>query len=117
MSNIATVQGIYEAFGKGDVPAILAVLADDVAWEDWPDNSSVNAGVPWMVPRRGKDDVVHFFEAVAQMELIDVQVLGGESVFVLWADKHETILLVEELRDLCRCARCVGEPEYPISGR
>ena len=32
MSNIATVQGIYEAFGKGDVPAILAVLADDVAW-------------------------------------------------------------------------------------
>ena len=76
MSNIATVQGIYEAFGKGDVPAIQAVLADDVEWESWPDNSSVKAGVPWMVPRNGKDDVVHFFEAVAQMEVIDVQVLG-----------------------------------------
>lgn len=50
-------------------------------------------------------------------QLMDVQVLGGESVFVRWADGHETILLVEELRDLCRCARCVGEPEYPISGR
>ena len=76
MSNIATVQGIYEAFGKGDVPAIQAVLADDVEWESWPDNSSVNAGVPWMVPRNGKDDVVHFFEAVAQMEVVEVQVLG-----------------------------------------
>lgn len=76
MSNIATVQGIYEAFGKGDVPAIQAVLADDVEWESWPDNSSVKAGVPWMVPRNGKDDVVHFFEAVAQMEVVDVQVLG-----------------------------------------
>src|SRR4051794_29899804 len=30
MSNLATVEGIYEAFGKGDVPAILDVLADDV---------------------------------------------------------------------------------------
>jgi len=47
----------------------------------------------------------------------DVQVLGGRSVFVRWADGHETILLVEELRDLCRCARCAGEPDYPISGR
>jgi ketosteroid isomerase-like protein len=76
VSNIATVQGIYEAFGKGDVPAIQAVLADDVEWESWPDNSSVKAGVPWMVPRNGKDDVVHFFEAVAQMEVVEVQVLG-----------------------------------------
>ena len=76
MSNIATVQGIYEAFGKGDVPAIQAVLADDVEWESWADNSSVKAGVPWMVPRHGKDDVVHFFEAVAQMEVVEVQVLG-----------------------------------------
>ena len=47
----------------------------------------------------------------------DVQLLGGRSLFVRWADGHETLLLVEELRDLCRCARCVAEPEYPISGR
>ena len=47
----------------------------------------------------------------------DVQVIGGRSVFIRWGDGHETLLLVEEMRDLCRCARCVGEPEYPISGR
>ena len=47
----------------------------------------------------------------------DVQLLGGRSLFVRWADGHETLLLVEEVRDLCRCARCVAEPEYPISGR
>jgi len=50
-------------------------------------------------------------------QLLDVQVLGGQSVFVRWGDAHETVLLVDELRDLCRCARCVGEPDYPISGR
>lgn len=48
---------------------------------------------------------------------VDVQVLGDRSVFLRWADGHETVLLVDELRDLCRCARCVGEPEYPVSGR
>ena len=43
MSNLATVQSIYEAFGKGDVPSILDTLADDVEWESWSDNSAVKA--------------------------------------------------------------------------
>jgi DUF971 family protein len=46
-----------------------------------------------------------------------VDILGGQSVFIRWADGHETLLLTGELRDLCRCARCVGEPDYPISGQ
>jgi len=46
-----------------------------------------------------------------------VEVLGGRSIFIRWADGHETWLLVSELRDLCRCARCAGEPDYPISGQ
>lgn len=49
--------------------------------------------------------------------LANIQLIGGRSVFLRWADGHETFLLVEELRDLCRCARCAGEPQYPISGR
>ena len=48
---------------------------------------------------------------------VRVETIGDRSVFVSWADGHETLFLVEELRDLCRCARCVGEPDYPISGR
>ncbi len=49
--------------------------------------------------------------------LARAELLGDRSVFLRWGDGHETVLLLEELRDLCRCARCVGEPEYPISGR
>ena len=48
---------------------------------------------------------------------VDVQLLGEQSAFVRWADGHETVLLLSELRALCRCARCAGEPDYPISGR
>lgn len=86
MSNLATVQSIYEAFSKGDIPAILDVLADDVEWEAWADNSAVEAGVPWMVPRHGKAEAVGFFEAAGQMEILDLQVLsmmeGGNQVAV-----------------------------------
>jgi len=76
MSNLSTVQGIYEAFGRGDVPAILATLADDVAWESWESNSSVEAGLPWMTPRQGRDEVGKFFDAAGQMKVIDLQILG-----------------------------------------
>jgi ketosteroid isomerase-like protein len=93
VSNLTTVQSIYEAFGKGDVPAILDLLADDVEWESWADNSAVKAGVPTMVPRHGKDEVVQFFETAGQMKITDLQILnmmeGGNEVaveFVLEAD-------------------------------
>jgi DUF971 family protein len=55
--------------------------------------------------------------APAAEQPVVVDILGEQSLFVRWADGHETVLLVGELRALCRCARCAGEPEYPISGR
>jgi DUF971 family protein len=48
---------------------------------------------------------------------VRVELLGEEAVFIAWADRHETLLLTEELRALCRCAHCAGEPQHPISGR
>ena len=50
MSNVPTVQAIYEAFGAGDGPGFLSHLADDVEWEQWVDNRAVAAGVPWLQP-------------------------------------------------------------------
>ena len=56
-------------------------------------------------------------DSPAAERLARIDVIGDRSVFLRWADGHETVLLVEEMRALCRCARCVGEPDYPISGR
>jgi len=51
--NTDAVKAIYESFGKGDVPAILARLAPDVAWEyDWGGES-----LKWFEQRRGRDAV------------------------------------------------------------
>jgi len=34
MSNVNAVQGVYEAFARGDVPAVLGFLDADIAWTE-----------------------------------------------------------------------------------
>ena len=65
MAHIATVQQLYEAFGKGDVPAILERLADDVDWEYGGDAT----GLPWLQARRGRAQVVGFFQDLAALDI------------------------------------------------
>jgi ketosteroid isomerase-like protein len=75
--NVATVRGIYEAFGRGDVPAILDCLADDVRWEAWADNTAVHRGVPWLRERHGRQGAGEFFAFVgSNMRIEDFQVLS-----------------------------------------
>ena len=66
--SIDTVQGIYAAFGRGDIPAILAALAPNVRWEEWVDQSAQRAGVPWLRAIEGRDNVAAFFGELAKME-------------------------------------------------
>ena len=64
--NVDAVKGIYESFGKGDIPAILARLAPDVAWEhDWGGET-----LRWFEQRRGRDAVPGFFAALADFEFV-----------------------------------------------
>ena len=65
--NIKLIQGIYEAFGRGDVQAVLDGVTDDV---DWATETS-STGAPWYGVRHGKDGVASFFEAFGSA--MDVQ--------------------------------------------
>lgn len=85
-SNLETVGKIYEAFGRGDVPFILAQLADDVQWESWNDSTAQKAGVPWLAPRQGPEAVPGFFQIAGGRQITDFRVLalldGGDNVGV-----------------------------------
>ena len=81
--NVGTVAAIYEAFGRGDVPAILDRLADDVQWEQ----GIRDTGIPYYVPGVGKAHVVSFFENLAaNLELTHFEPMaicdGGEIITV-----------------------------------
>lgn len=60
MNAIETVQQIYAAFGRGDVPAILQHLAPDVEWE----YATAPGPIPWLQPLRGREQVPRFFDAL-----------------------------------------------------
>jgi ketosteroid isomerase-like protein len=82
MGNVETVQAIYEAFGKGDVPAILDRLADDVAW----DQDAPSYGVPIYEPGTGREHATRFFEALQDREFQRFEptnfLAGGDQVAV-----------------------------------
>lgn len=65
MSNLQSVQGIYEDFGNGNIPGILDRLAADIEWE----RNGVDHGVPWLTPGRGKAHVGEFFASLAAVEI------------------------------------------------
>jgi uncharacterized protein len=56
---VKLIQGLYDAFGRGDVSAILDALTDDV---EWGGEASSNVA-PWYGVRHGKGEVAAFFEA------------------------------------------------------
>ncbi len=53
----------------------------------------------------------------AAIELVRMQQIGNGTLFLAWGDRHESLFIAKELRVLCRCAHCIGEPDYPISGQ
>ena len=56
-ANIKTITEVYEAFGRGDVAAILDAVTDDVDWAA----EAASSAAPWYGVRHGKDAVAVFF--------------------------------------------------------
>ena len=52
MNNVERVQGLYDAFGRGDIPAVLAALAADVSWSEAESNPYQPTGAPWVGPEQ-----------------------------------------------------------------
>lgn len=91
MSHTDIVRGIYQAFARGDVAAILAPLADDVEWEYGVSSTDV----PWLQPRHGRDAVPGFFEALGSAVEIHrfepKEFLEGEDLVVVIIDFEFTV--------------------------
>jgi len=64
MTPVEQVKQIYADFGRGDVPAILGRLAEDVEWE----YGTAPNPVPWLQRRQGRAQVPGFFEALSALD-------------------------------------------------
>jgi ketosteroid isomerase-like protein len=74
-ANLAAVKEIYDAFGRGDIPAILGRIAPGCRWESWENNRAQREEVPTLQPRTGPEGVAQFFAAVGELDIHDFQVL------------------------------------------
>lgn len=81
--NVEMLKGAYEAFGRGDIPGVMSVFADDIEWH-------VPAVLPQGMDVRGKDNVAPFFQKLADtwegfsVEVEDF-VASGDRVCVIGA--------------------------------
>jgi ketosteroid isomerase-like protein len=75
-SNGLTIAELYGAFGRGDLPAVLDMLADDVSWDaDWADNyAQRNGALDHFRPRRGPAGAAEFFAVLAEYTFNDFRV-------------------------------------------
>jgi ketosteroid isomerase-like protein len=86
---IETVKRIYAAFGRQDIGTILEALSDDVVWEyayDTAAHVEAHGGIPWLLPRRGKDGVLGFFKALGaglRIQHFEVTAVLGEGTRVV----------------------------------
>jgi ketosteroid isomerase-like protein len=79
--DLELIQSGYEAFGRGDIPGVLAILSDDIEW-------TVTEVLPQGGHLRGKGDVAGFFERLPSIwEGLNIDVddfcASGERVCVI----------------------------------
>jgi uncharacterized protein len=89
MTRTETIQTIYEAFGRGDVPAILSRLTDDV---DWNNERVASRECPWNGNFAGKGNVPAFFGAVGGA--LDIRVFEPHT-FIEQGDRVAVLLRIE----------------------
>ena len=79
--NVALLRGTYEAFGRGDIPAVMQSFADAITWK-------VPAALPTGGNAKGPEEVGQFFQRLGdtwddfQIEVGDF-VASGDRVCVL----------------------------------
>jgi ketosteroid isomerase-like protein len=66
--NVKTIQGVYEAFGRGDLEVVLDAVTDDVNWAA----EASSTAAPWYGVRHGKNGVASFFEAFGSTMEVNV---------------------------------------------
>ena len=86
--NTRLAQSAYEAFGRGDMPALAELMADDIEWVDPGDpNDSPLAGT-----YRGKDEVLGWFGKLG--EGLDFSTFDPTD-FIAQGDKVVSLVHVE----------------------
>jgi len=111
------------AFAKSKIPPRIRGLnevgryAIGVQWTDGHDSIFPLENLRRYCPCNACAGSVEGEIPSASQRLLQLSRLGEAAVYMEWVDGHETLYTTAQLRQICRCALCVQEPEHPITGR
>jgi uncharacterized protein len=100
-TNAEVVQRGYEAFGRGDIPALLDLLTDDVEWT--LQGPSV---IPFAGTRHGHEGVAEFFDVLG--ETLDFEQFEPRE----YVAQGDTVVVVGFERSLSRATGRTIEQEW-----
>lgn len=50
MDNVSLLKSLYDAFGRGDVPAVLGAMSPEIRWYEAESNPYMPSGEAWVGP-------------------------------------------------------------------
>lgn len=50
MDNVSLLKNLYDAFGRGDIPAVLGAMSPDIKWHQAESNPYMPSGEAWVGP-------------------------------------------------------------------
>jgi ketosteroid isomerase-like protein len=90
-TNVDVIQRFYGAFGRGDIPAALDLLADDVEW-----TFQAPSVIPFAGTRRGREEVAEFFSLVGEtlefQQFEPLEFVGQGDTVVVLGFEHNLII-------------------------
>ena len=86
--NVRIEKEMFAAFGRGDIPAVLGLLTEDIEWRLAGPTEVTAAG-----PRRGRDQVAEVFKVLgetSEFEVFEPQeyIAQGDKVVVLGTERQ-----------------------------
>jgi DUF971 family protein len=110
------------AFSKSKIPPKIRALnevgryAVGVQWADGHDSIFPLENLRRYCPCNACAGIPDNQVSASGQRLLQLSRLGDAAVYLAWVDGHETLYTTVQLRQVCRCALCVQEPERPITG-
>ncbi len=50
MDNVSFLKGLYDAFGRGDIPNVLGAMSPEIMWHEAESNPYMPSGKAWIGP-------------------------------------------------------------------
>lgn len=50
MDNLSLIRNLYDAFGRGDIPSVLAAMSPNIKWSEAESNPYMPSGKAWVGP-------------------------------------------------------------------